>query len=292
MRALLLVFLGLGSPELIWRSSKPSRTGKTPPWSESTRKRPGPPPSPSRPRPWLSERPGQSAYFQLLNGDWRFNWVRSPGERPRTSTGGLRRLGVGPDPRALQLGGPGYGVPIYLNHPYEFEKNPPFIHHDYNPVGSYRTTFQIPEDWGDREVFLHFGAVKSAMYLWVNGQQVGYSQGSKLPAEFNVTEYLRPGENLAGGGGLPVERRQLSGMPGFLADQRNRAGRVPLGGPKVHIRDVFVKAGLDDNYRDGRLEVTVGSGQLRIDASEAVGVGGHGGHRSRNRLRHRLPGSS
>ena len=93
-------------------------------------------------------------------------------------------------------------MPIYLNHPYEFEENPPFIHHEYNPVGSYRNHVPGPGGVEGREVFLHFGAVKSAMYLWVNGEKVGYSQGSKLPAEFNITEYVRPGDNLAGGRGL------------------------------------------------------------------------------------------
>ena len=92
----------------------------------------------------------------------------------------------------------GYGVPIYLNHPYEFSYNPdpPHTPEDYNPVGSYRKEFEIPEGWKDRRVVIHFGAVKSAFFIWVNGQRVGYSQGSKLPAEFDITEQIELGQNI------------------------------------------------------------------------------------------------
>ena len=208
-----------------------------------------------------------------MNGAWKFNWVRSPGERPQDffqegfDDSDWDRIPV-PSNWEIQ----GYGVPIYLNHPYEFEKNPPYIHHDYNPVGSYRTTFQVPEDWGDREVFLHFGAVKSAMYLWVNGQQVGYSQGSKLPAEFNVTDYLRTGENL-----LAVEVYRWSDGSYLECQDFWRISGIERdvflwAAPKIHIRDVFVKAGLDDNYRNGRLEVTVDLANYGMSASEAVTV--------------------
>ena len=132
----------------------------------------------------------ESPYFLLLNGYWKFNWVRKPENRPKdfylpefndTSWDEI------PVPSNWEI--EGYGVPIYVNHAYEFtyDPHPPGIPHDYNPVGSYRTTFNIPEDWRSREVFLYFGAVKSAMYVWVNGKKVGYSQGSKTPAEFDIT---------------------------------------------------------------------------------------------------------
>ena len=200
--------------------------------------------------------PEASAYYQLLNGSWRFNWVRSPAERPQE----FYREGYDdsgwdfiPVPSNWEV--EGYGVPIYLNQPYEFEKNPPYIHHDYNPVGSYRTTFSVPSSWGDREVFLHFGAVKSAMYLWVNGQKVGYSQGSKLPAEFNVTDFIRPGENL-----LAVEVYRWSDGSYLECQDFWRISGIERdvflwATPKLHIRDFFVKAGLDEDYAEGRLEV-------------------------------------
>ncbi|HSG81117.1 MAG TPA: beta-galactosidase, partial [Gemmatimonadota bacterium] len=137
-----------------------------------------------------------SAYYRLLNGSWKFNWVRAPDERPVDFfREDFDDSGWGEIPVPGNWEVNGYGVPIYLNQPYEFEKNPPYIHHDYNPVGSYRRTFTLPETWVDREIFIHFGAVKSAMYVWVNGRRVGYSQGSKLPAEFNITPYVRTGDN-------------------------------------------------------------------------------------------------
>ncbi len=73
----------------------------------------------------------------------------------------------------------GYDVPFYVNIGYGFEKNPPFISHDWNPVGSYKREFRLPEGWKGKEVYLHFGAVSSAFYVWINGEMVGYSQDSK-----------------------------------------------------------------------------------------------------------------
>jgi beta-galactosidase len=111
--------------------------------------------------------PRRSAYYQSLNGLWRFNWVRKPADRPLEfyeEDFDDRTWDLIPVPGNWEING--FGVPIYLNQPYEFEKNPPFIHHH-----------------------------KSAMYVWVNGERVGYSQGSKLPAEFNITPYVRTGEN-------------------------------------------------------------------------------------------------
>lgn len=209
-----------------------------------------------------------SAFFRSLNGDWRFNWVRNPDERPReffredyddSSWGWI------PVPSNWEV--QGYGVPIYLNQPYEFEKNPPFIHHHYNPVGSYRKTFTIPAGWAGREVFLHFGAVKSALYLWVNGERVGYSQGSKLPAEFNITEFVRPGENL-----LAVEVYRWSDGSYLECQDFWRISGIERdvylwAAPQVHIRDYFVKAGLDESYEAGRLEVSV---ELSNYGEEAV----------------------
>ncbi|GAH85955.1 unnamed protein product, partial [marine sediment metagenome] len=90
----------------------------------------------------------------------------------------------------------GYGIPIYLNVRYPLsvrKENIPSINHEYNPVGSYRTEFEIPENWKDRKVFIHFDGVKSAFYIWINGEKVGYSQGSMTPAEFNITKYLQEG---------------------------------------------------------------------------------------------------
>ena len=78
---------------------------------------------------------------------------------------------------------------------YPFPKNPPFIPHDINSVGSYKRSFETPENWNGKEVYLHFGGVSGAMYVYMNGQMVGYSEGSKTPAEFNISKYLKPGKN-------------------------------------------------------------------------------------------------
>jgi beta-galactosidase len=87
----------------------------------------------------------------------------------------------------------GYDKPIYLNIRYPHPTNPPYIAHEYNPVGSYRREFTIPAAWDGRQVFLHFDGVMSAFYVWINGQMVGYSQDSMTPAQFNVTRYLQKG---------------------------------------------------------------------------------------------------
>ncbi|GAH74700.1 unnamed protein product, partial [marine sediment metagenome] len=130
----------------------------------------------------------KSPYYQSLNGTWKFNWVRKPADRPKEfykpefNVDDWDNIPV-PSNWELQ----GYGIPIYVNISYEWtsDPQPPQIPHDYNPVGSYRRNFTLPEGWKDRQVFIHFGAVKSAMYIWINGQKVGFSQGSKTPAEWD-----------------------------------------------------------------------------------------------------------
>ena len=139
----------------------------------------------------------QSDFFRSLNGKWKFHWVRKPADRPMDfyrPDYDVSRWDEIQVPGNWQLAG--YGIPYYLNHPYVFEKNPPFIQHDFNPVGSYRMDFEIPENWEDRPVFIHFDGVESAFYLWINGKIVGYSQGSRTPAEFEITQFLREGKNI------------------------------------------------------------------------------------------------
>jgi len=201
--------------------------------------------------------PTASTYFQPLNGTWKFNWVRQPADRPTDfylESYDDSGWGEIPVPGNWEING--FGVPIYLNSPFEFEENPPYIHHDYNPVGSYRRTFDLPESWDGREIFIHFGAVKSAMYLWINGQRVGYSQGSKLPAEFNITPYVRTGTNTLAlevyrwSDGSYLECQDFWRISGIERDV------FLWSAPKRHIRDFFVIGGLDEGYRDGVLELT------------------------------------
>ena len=134
-----------------------------------------------------------------LSGEWAFKWSASPGERPvdfyRTDfeVSGWDRI---PVPSNWQM--EGYGIPIYTNVKYPFPKDDFRAPQDWNPVGSYRRTFTVPEGWdrgtGNR-IFLHFEGVDSAFYVWINGRQVGYSQGSRTPAEFDVSDFLIPGTN-------------------------------------------------------------------------------------------------
>src|SRR6218665_3690426 len=126
-----------------------------------------------------------SPWYFSLNGTWKFSWSPTPDERPKDfyktdfSTLHWKDLQV---PSNWELNG--YGVPIYTNITYPFEKNPPFINHWDNPVGSYKKDFVLPENWKNRHVFLHFEAGTAAMYIWVNGEKVGYTENTKSPAEF------------------------------------------------------------------------------------------------------------
>jgi len=202
---------------------------------------------------FLMVRPPSPNYISL-NGQWKFNWVRKPADRPLDfyqtdfDDSSWDEIAVPGNWEFL-----GYGVPIYVNIPYEFtyEPDPPNIPHDYNPVGSYRTTFSIPADWDGKQVYLHFGAVKSAMYVWVNGQKVGYSQDSKTPAEFNITSYIQSGTNQ-----LAVEVYRWSDGTWLECQDFWRISGIErdvylLATEPIHIRDYFVHAGLIDDYTNG-----------------------------------------
>jgi beta-galactosidase len=197
-----------------------------------------------------------SQFYQSLNGSWKFNWVNKPTDRPvdfYKPKYDVSEWAEIPVPSNWQMHG--YGRPIYLNMQYPFPVNPPHIPHDYNPVGSYRRNFTIPDSWKDRQIFLHFDGVKSAFYVWLNGRKVGYSQDSMTPAEFNVTEYLKSGENT-----LAVEVYRWSDGS-YLEDQDMwRLSGIYrnvylFAAPKVHIRDFFVRTDLDENYTDATLMI-------------------------------------
>ena len=181
----------------------------------------------------------------------------------------------------------GYDVPVYSNITYPFwkyedvfnpggsyKKVPPAIPHDWNPVGSYKRNFTVPSDWNNKEIFLNFGAVSSAFYVWVNENLVGYSEDSKMPAEFNITKYLKGGKNT-----LSVEvYRWCDGS--YLEDQDfwrlSGIQRTVFlhARPKTYINDFFATGDLDKSYNDGLLNVEISlkntSGieeQLIVDAS-------------------------
>jgi len=217
----------------------------------------------------------RSSYFKLLNGYWNFHWSHNPLQRPRNfyntdfDDSGWNQIRV---PSNWEI--EGYGIPIYVNTKYEFtdDPTPPAIPHDYNPVGSYRTTFTIPENWNDRQVILHFGAVKSAMYLWINGKFVGYSQGSKLPAEFNITGFLTSGENLLAlevyrwSDGSYLECQDFWRISGIERDV------YLYSVPAFHISDYDVSSLLSNNYRDGIFKLEVILSQVEGGKSSPVSL--------------------
>ena len=199
-----------------------------------------------------------SPFYRSLNGQWKFNWVKKPSERPQYffqddyDASGWDEIKV---PANWEL--EGYGIPIYTNIIYPFPVNPPFVDHDYNPIGSYKRSFTIPPGWKDKEVYLHFGGVSGAMYIWINGQQVGYNEGSKTPAEYRITPYLRPGEN-----SLAVEVYRWSDAS-YMEDQDFwRLSGIErdvylYATDKVTMRDFRVIADLDQSYQNGQLALSL-----------------------------------
>ncbi|MCA0931708.1 DUF4981 domain-containing protein [Lutimonas saemankumensis] len=199
-----------------------------------------------------------SAFYTSLNGKWKFHIVDKPDERPfyfyKTDydDGDWKEIDV-PSNWELQ----GFGYPIYTNVKYPHEKTPPFIQKHYNPVGSYRTTFQVNKESLSRDLYLHFGAVSSAMNVWINGHKVGYSEDSKTPAEFLINDYVAEGDNL-----LAVEVFKWSDAS-YLEDQDFwRLGGITrdvylLSRNKDHILDLEIGADLSNNFSSGELSLDV-----------------------------------
>ncbi len=210
-----------------------------------------------------------SPFLHSLNGKWKFNWVPCPADRPKDfyqndyNVENWDEISV---PSNWEM--EGHGIPIYVNDRYPFEKNPPHIPVDYNPVGSYKRSFNISENWRDKEVFLIFEAIKSASYFWLNGHFIGYNQDSKTPVEFNITEYLKAGENQ-----LAVEVYRWSDASYLECQDMWRLSGMERevylrAAPKTYIRDYWVKADLTEDYQDGILEVnveTVGEESVEVE---------------------------
>lgn len=203
-----------------------------------------------------------SSRFISLNGDWFFKWSKTPEKRPKNfykNEYNLDSWNKIPVPSNWQLHG--YGIPIYTNIKYPFsfydEPNPPDIPDGYNPVGSYKRTFIIPNEWNEKKVYIHLGAVKSAFYIWVNGLKVGYSQGSKLPAEFDLTKFVRTGEN-----NISLEVYRWSDGS-FLEDQDFwRLSGIERDvylycRDDIQIKDYFSLCDLDSSFKNGILDLNV-----------------------------------
>lgn len=200
----------------------------------------------------------RSPWFLTLDGKWKFNWSPTPDQRPKEffktdfNTTNWKEITV---PSNWELNG--YGIPIYTNIIYPFVKNPPFIDHADNPVGSYRRAFELPENWNGRRVYLHFEAGTSAMYIWVNGEKVGYSENTKSPTEFDITKYVKAGKNQ-----IAVEVYRWSDGS-YLEDQDFwRLSGIDrdvylYSTDNTRIADFFARPDLDDSYKNGSLAVDV-----------------------------------
>ncbi len=200
----------------------------------------------------------KSAFYKSLNGKWKFRFSKNPFEVPEGfhktdyDASHWKTIAVPSDWQTE-----GYDYPIYVNQPYAwtYDPHPPEVPHDYNPTGCYRTNFTVPQTWKNREVILHFGGINSAAYVWVNGKRAGYTQGSKLPAEFDITPLIKKGENV-----LAVEVIRYSDGSYLECQDFWRLSGIERdvflwSVPKQHIYDYFVHTGLKNKYKDGVLKV-------------------------------------
>ena len=213
------------------------------------------------------------ARIKYLNGIWKFNYVGKTADRPTDfmtkdfQGEGWSDITV---PSNWEL--EGFGQPIYSNIIYPFTPNilnipkdqqtymgplpprPPKTYRD-NPVGSYFRDFEVPEDWKNQSIILHFGGVSSAFYLWINGNEVGYSQGSRLAAEFDITEYLQPGKNRVAlqvfrwSDGSYLEDQDMWRLSGIHREV------LLMAQPKIALNDFFVRTKFDANLQNAKLEI-------------------------------------
>ncbi len=200
----------------------------------------------------------ESPYFLNLNGKWAFKFSPKPALRPAdfyqsgADTSDWDSIPVPSNWEML-----GYGTPIYTNVEYPFPKNPPYIPHDDNPVGSYKRSFDLPSAWKGRRVYLHFDGSTAGMNVWVNGKKAGYVQSTKNPAEFDITNFVTPGKNEIAcevyrwTDGSYLEDQDFWRLSGLDRDV------YLYSTDDIRIADFFVSARLDKNYRHGELGVNV-----------------------------------
>ena len=208
-----------------------------------------------------------SPFYFSLNGEWKFHWVGNPGERPTLffeadfNDSSWTNIDV---PSNWEM--KGFGTPIYLGSGYPFKIDPPRVmgepptnswtaYTNRNPVGSYRKTFALPKNWDGRRVFIHFDGVGSAFYIWCNGAKIGFSKDSRTPAEFDLTDFVKPGLNQ-----IAVEVYRWSDGS-YLEDQdmwRMSGIFRPVylySTAATRIRDFTLRTDLDTNYCDAILQI-------------------------------------
>ena len=206
----------------------------------------------------LQADPAQSRYRLSLDGTWRFILKDAPGEVPADF--------MEPDfddSEWADISVPGnwerqgFGVPRYVNADYVFSFDEPLVPTENNPTGLYRTTADIPESWDGRRVVIRFGAANSGLFVWVNGRRVGYSEDSKLPAEFDITDYIETGRNsiaamlVQWSSGSYLEDQDFWSISGL-----ERSVEL-LAEPTTRINDFFVRAGLDASFDRGELSIDI-----------------------------------
>jgi beta-galactosidase len=210
----------------------------------------------------LSRDRQRSPFFRLLNGRWRFRWVKSPlaveagFEQPAYDDAAWDTL---PVPSNWQVVGANegrpYDRPFFTNIKHPFKADPPRVPHDDNPVGLYRTRFEVPAEWKGRRVIVHFAGVQSAYYVWVNGARLGYREDAFTPGEFDATPHLKPGRNVLAvevihhSDGSYLEDQDYWRLAGIFRDV------YLLAQPQVRLRDFRVRTDLDAAYRDATLEI-------------------------------------
>ncbi|RYF25226.1 MAG: DUF4981 domain-containing protein [Flavobacteriales bacterium] len=199
-----------------------------------------------------------SPYFQSLNSNWKFRWVSKVADVPSgffKEDFNASSWSTMPVPGNWEFNG--FGIPMYINTGFGFSSNPPFINKEDSPTGVYRKQFNISENWDGRKVFLHFEGGTNSMYVWINGKKVGYTENSKSPAEFDITPYIKKGENL-----LACEVHKFSDGS-YLEDQDMwRLGGINrsvylYSTNQTRIVDFFAHPDLDAQYQNGLFSTSV-----------------------------------
>jgi beta-galactosidase len=199
-----------------------------------------------------------SPFHMTLNGSWQFHWAENPSVAPDDfyKPGSKRdEWQTIPVPSNWQM--EGFGYPIFRNVGLPHPLDPPEVPKQFNPTGSYYRTFDLPEGWNKRQVFLHFEGVHSASYVWINGKEVGYNQGGMEPAEYDISSYLKKGENsiavrvLRYSDGAYMEDQDTWRLSGIYRDV------YLISTPLTHIRDFYVTTDLDESYKDASLNLAM-----------------------------------
>ena len=225
--------------------------------------------------------PRGNGWSQCLNGDWKFCWVDQPSKAPEgfyKTDYDVRAWATIPVPGNWELNG--YGTAVYVNVDNEFRPNdPPLAPTIDNPVGCYVHEFEIPQNWKGRRVYLNFGAVKSAYYLWVNGQFVGFTEDAKTNSDFDITDCVHPGTNR-----LAMKVYRFSNGSYFECQDFWRLSGIErdvtlYAKPMLNIYDYEVHAGLDKNYRNGTFSIRIKlqSSTPKIQKNSTLLVGAYEG---------------